>query len=219
MTEPADHLSQLRARLVDTVDIDERAELERQIAVLESQLSASVPQRIVDTGGGDYAEGNIDKRRVTFVAGDQYNLYGTSTPSILDWRRKLSLKLCDHSSALITRVEAFVGRKAELVDIQEIISQNMPTGGYVVIQGQAGQGKSSIMARLVSDYGGAAVAYHFIRSNPIAEYEVILLRDLRLGSRSNTNWWISLLILTHFRYFAKNTDKSFDCHCGRASVC
>jgi hypothetical protein len=33
-------------------------------------------QRTVNTGGGDYAEGNVDKRSGTFVGGDQYNMSG-----------------------------------------------------------------------------------------------------------------------------------------------
>lgn len=178
MTEPADHLSRLRARLADTVDIDERAELERQIAVLEAQLPPGVPQHTINTGGGDYAEGYIDKRRGTFIAGDQNNFYGTSTPSIEDRRRTLSLKLCDHSRALITRLETFVGRKAERTAIQELISESMPLGGYVVVQGQAGQGKSSIIARLIEDYGTSESAHHFIPSNAVPQYEITLLRDL-----------------------------------------
>ena len=171
MTEPADHLSRLRVRLVDTVDIDERAELEHQIAVLEAQLNLSVEQRFINTGGGDYAQGNIDKR--------QYHIVNvTPTPSMAVWRQKLSLKLYDHSSALTSRVEAFVGRKAELAAIQELIFQSMLTGGYVVIRGQAGQGKSSIIAHLIEGYGASETAHHFIPSNPIPQHEVTLLRDL-----------------------------------------
>lgn len=178
MNEPADHLSRLRTRLVDTVDVDERAELERQIAVLEAQLNTGVEQRVINTGGGDYAGGNIDKRQGTFVAGDQYNLYSTSTPSIAEWGRQLTLKVRDHSDVLSARAQGFVGRSPELSAIQTLIADSMPTGGYVVVKGQAGQGKSSIMARLVSDYGGAEVAHHFIPSNPVSQYEIILLRDL-----------------------------------------
>jgi hypothetical protein len=39
------------------------------------------PQRNISTGGGDYAEGNIDKRSGTFVGGDQYNLSGNISGS------------------------------------------------------------------------------------------------------------------------------------------
>lgn len=34
------------------------------------------PQHNVSTGGGDYAEGNIDKRSGTFANGDQFNVSG-----------------------------------------------------------------------------------------------------------------------------------------------
>jgi hypothetical protein len=54
----------------------------------------------------------------------------------------------------------------------------MPIGGYVTITGQAGQGKSSIIAKLVEAYGEDQVAYHFIPFNPGPDHQVSLLRNL-----------------------------------------
>ncbi len=46
--------------------------------------------RKVDTGGGDYAEGNIDKRRETFVSGDQFNMSGSFSGAILNIKSTLT---------------------------------------------------------------------------------------------------------------------------------
>lgn len=45
--------------------------------------------RTVDTGGGNYAEGNIDKRRGTFVSGDQFNMSGNFSGAILNIKATL----------------------------------------------------------------------------------------------------------------------------------
>jgi hypothetical protein len=46
--------------------------------------------RNVDTGGGDYAEGNIDKRQGTFVSGDQFNLSGNYSGANVNIKSTLS---------------------------------------------------------------------------------------------------------------------------------
>jgi Caspase domain len=46
--------------------------------------------RNVNTGGGDYAEGNIDKRKGTFVSGDQFNMSGNFSGAILNIKSTLS---------------------------------------------------------------------------------------------------------------------------------
>jgi hypothetical protein len=46
--------------------------------------------RNIDTGGGDYAEGNIDKRRGTFVSGDQFNMSGNFSGAILNIKSTLT---------------------------------------------------------------------------------------------------------------------------------
>lgn len=48
------------------------------------------PQRNINTGGGDYAEGNIDKRSGTFVGGDQYNMSGNFQGSNLNIKSTLT---------------------------------------------------------------------------------------------------------------------------------
>lgn len=60
--------------------------------------------------------------------------------------------LYHHESATIfaNRLQSFVGREAEIAEIRDHIAQVMPTGGYVTITAQAGEGKSSVIAQMVS---------------------------------------------------------------------
>lgn len=46
--------------------------------------------RNIDTGGGDYAEGNIDKRKGNFVSGDQFNMSGNFSGAILNIKSTLT---------------------------------------------------------------------------------------------------------------------------------
>lgn len=81
------------------------------------------------------------------------------------------------------RLASFVGREQELVEVQQKIDELLPTGGYLTITGQAGVGKSSIIAKLIdiaAQKQGASeqVAYHFIPLTPPPDYQVALLRNL-----------------------------------------
>jgi len=90
----------------------------------------------------------------------------------------LHTMLSDHSGFLRDRVASFVGRKTELAEIRQRIGAMLVTGGYITITGQAGQGKSSVIAELVHEYGPEKTAYHFISFNPGPDYQVSLLRDV-----------------------------------------
>ncbi len=48
----------------------------------------------------------------------------------------------------------------------------------MTITGQAGQGKSSIIAKLVEEYGIDSAVYHFIPFNPGPDHQVSLLRNI-----------------------------------------
>jgi hypothetical protein len=97
---------------------------------------------------------------------------------------RLHALLADPSgfSFMRSRLESFVGRKDELAEIREYIAEKLPTGGYVTITGQPGQGKSSIIARLIEiyqqEYGPDNVAFHFIPFNPGPDHQVSLLRSI-----------------------------------------
>jgi hypothetical protein len=66
----------------------------------------------------------------------------------------------------------------QLADIRTRIAEQLVSGGYVTITGQAGQGKSSMIANLVHEYGPETVAHHFIPFNPGPDQQVGLLRNL-----------------------------------------
>ncbi len=92
----------------------------------------------------------------------------------------------DHRGFLRNRLESFVGRERELAEIRQLIDATLPAGGYITITGQAGQGKSSIIAKLVQEYIPEKTAHHFIPLNPGPGYQVSVLLDL-----------LSLLVLKH----------------------
>ncbi len=95
----------------------------------------------------------------------------------------LRFMFADHSGFLHDRLESFVGRENELTEVLQRIDALLPTGGYLTITGQAGQGKSSMIAKLV-DYAAREqhsfdrVAFHFIPLTPPPDYQVALLRNL-----------------------------------------
>jgi tetratricopeptide (TPR) repeat protein len=88
--------------------------------------------------------------------------------------------LYHHESATIfaNRLEGFVGRAAEIAEIRQHIAQVMPSGGYVTITAQAGEGKSSVIASMVSQDGPDQTAFHFIALTPGRDYQLSLLRPI-----------------------------------------
>lgn len=76
------------------------------------------------------------------------------------------------------RLRDFVGREAELGTVRRLIDEQQPTGGYLIISGQAGQGKSCMLAKLVDERGADGTINHFIPLNPGPDYQVELLRSL-----------------------------------------
>jgi len=108
---------------------------------------------------------------------EQYSF--SSGKQISEKERKLrALLFTTQSGFLRDRLDSFVGRKRELTELQHMINARFQTGGYVTITGQAGQGKSSIIAKLVETYDIEQTAYHFIPFNPGPDHQVNLLRNL-----------------------------------------
>ncbi|MBV8821428.1 MAG: hypothetical protein JO123_01395, partial [Ktedonobacteraceae bacterium] len=91
---------------------------------------------------------------------------------------RLEAMFADHSGFIRDRLSSFVGRVKELVDIRQRITSLQSSGGYITITGQAGQGKSSIIAKLVEEYGPDKTAHHFIPFNPGPDHQVGLLRNV-----------------------------------------
>ena len=92
--------------------------------------------------------------------------------------KRLRAMFVDSSSFMHDRLNSFVGRETELTQIRQLIEEKMLTGGYVTITGQAGQGKSSIIAKLVERRGIDSIAFHFIPFNPGPDHQVELLRNV-----------------------------------------
>lgn len=98
-------------------------------------------------------------------------------------KQRLRTTFADHRGFLQDRLESFVGRERELAEVRQRIEALLSTGGYLTITGQAGQGKSSIIAKLIEDTAKEQnslehVAYHFIPLTPPPDYQVALLRNL-----------------------------------------
>jgi hypothetical protein len=104
----------------------------------------------------------------------------TPFPNHIESEKESHLKamMADHSAFMHDRLSSFVGRQQELEELRQRIDTIQQTGGYVTITGQAGQGKSSIIAKLVEEYGPEQVAHHFIPFNPGPDHQVGLLRNL-----------------------------------------
>jgi hypothetical protein len=91
---------------------------------------------------------------------------------------RLRAMVADHAAFIQDRLSSFVGRRQELAELHELIRKRQLTGGYITITGQAGQGKSSIIARLVEEYGIDKAAHYFIPFNPGPDHQVSLLRSV-----------------------------------------
>ena len=84
----------------------------------------------------------------------------------------------DHTSIIREKLSAFVGRQHEREEIRALIASTQETGGYVTIHGQAGQGKSSIIAKMVDEYGIENVAHHFIPIEPDSNQQSTILKSI-----------------------------------------
>ncbi|NTU79106.1 MAG: CHAT domain-containing protein [Chloroflexales bacterium] len=131
-------------------------------------------------------------------------------PRLADRERQLHAIVRSHSDLIGVKLARFVGREAELAEIEQRIAELHTIGGYLIIQGRAGQGKSSVLAAFVAStflahaqqpvpdawdsqriadlertVGPEQFAHHFIPYEPGRDYQVNLLRDLnaRLARR------------------------------------
>ncbi len=95
-----------------------------------------------------------------------------------DREQRLRAMIADHRGFIQDRLASFVGRQSELAEIRQRITEKLQTGGYITITGQAGQGKSSMVAWLIEEYGRDQRAFHFIPFNPGPDHQVELLRSI-----------------------------------------
>jgi len=92
--------------------------------------------------------------------------------------QRLQALISDPGSFLHDRLKCFVGRVDDLAILLRRIVAMQRIGGYVAISGPAGQGKSSLMARLIQEFDPTQVAYQIVPLNPGPDYQVALLRSI-----------------------------------------
>jgi hypothetical protein len=114
------------------------------------------------------------------VSGDLIQHQTTNHYAGVPLTETLQQLLYHHESATIfvNCLSTFVGREDEIAEIRERIAQIRPTGGYVTITAQAGEGKSSVIAQMVSQDGPDQTAFHFIALPLGREYQLSLLRPI-----------------------------------------
>jgi tetratricopeptide (TPR) repeat protein len=75
-------------------------------------------------------------------------------------------------------LRGFVGREAELRELSKEIERLRATGGYLLVTGVAGQGKSSILAKLIAHREPEPTPAYFIRFTPGPSEQAALLGHL-----------------------------------------
>lgn len=96
---------------------------------------------------------------------------------------QLRKRFSEPDDFLIDRLEGFVGRENEIEKVHQMIAELRSQGGYLVISSEAGQGKSSLIAKLVAlaaqkQDGFEKVGYHFIPPYMRIDEQGYLLRKL-----------------------------------------
>lgn len=99
-------------------------------------------------------------------------------PSGRDEKTQVVRFIIDQSDYVQDRLQRFVGRQAELTMLRERIEEKREGGGYVILTGDAGQGKSSIIVRMIADQDIDTSAYHFIQPGSGFDAPISLLRNL-----------------------------------------
>ena len=116
------------------------------------------------------------------MSADDRKTFSSTQSEQTEREARLQAKLdADRDRLLADRLRSFAPgtRQVELKAVQSLIEHQLQAaeGGYVIITGEAGQGKTSLIAQLIhQSYSDAA--YHFIPFNPGLEHQVTLLRSL-----------------------------------------
>jgi hypothetical protein len=94
-------------------------------------------------------------------------------------RQRLILTRSRHSQERFRELRSgFVGREQEIATIQAANDALRETGGYLLVTGVAGQGKSSVLAAFIAAHSADQTPAYFIRFSPGADEQVALLRHL-----------------------------------------
>ncbi|HEY1013128.1 MAG TPA: ATP-binding protein, partial [Herpetosiphonaceae bacterium] len=76
------------------------------------------------------------------------------------------------------RLSQVVGREREIAAIRDLIERQAAAGGYVLISGGPGAGKSCLLAALVGGDGPERAPCHFVALRPAPGYQLEILQTL-----------------------------------------
>lgn len=139
------------------------------------RLAAKAPFRPFAENKGDYEWVLADHR----AARDARRREEQAAQRAAEANRRLQHWLAPHSTARRDELlRRFVGRQQELTDLHTHIEQLRATGGYLLVTGVAGQGKSSILAKLIEMRRPKPTPAYFIRFTPGPSEHAALLGHL-----------------------------------------
>jgi hypothetical protein len=197
MSDPAFLIRQLLATKYQTLTQNENLIPEQRLALLQEITALEKTLQHLNTTTSQSIQDNAHVGIA--VAGSVYGDINFGP----DRSQVLNARIDTNYSFFQGRLDRFVGRAQELAEIRQRIEEVLPTGGYITIMGQAGQGKSCVIAKLVYDHlqqitstqgvelishpnfdeltsevGHEQVIFHTIPLNPSQDHQVILLHNL-----------------------------------------
>ena len=110
--------------------------------------TAQVDQRVVNTQGGDYAEGDIDERQGKFVEGDQFNFDGHFPGAIVYAKPTIYQAPRESPPAFQVPYQPvpLIGRDEVLAELADLLTGDTPVAPALAIVGMAGVGKTMLAA-------------------------------------------------------------------------
>jgi len=110
--------------------------------------TAQVDQRVVNTQGGDYARGDIDKRQGKFVEGDQFNFDGHFPGATVYAKSTIYQAPRESPPAFQAPYQPvpLIGRDEVLAELADLLTGDTPVAPALAIVGMAGVGKTMLAA-------------------------------------------------------------------------
>ena len=110
--------------------------------------TAQVNQRVVNTQGGDYAGGDIDKRQGKFVEGDQFNFDGHFPGATVYAKSTIYQAPRESPPAFQVPYQPvpLIGRDEVLAELADLLTGDTPVAPALAIVGMAGVGKTMLAA-------------------------------------------------------------------------
>ncbi len=110
--------------------------------------TAQVDQRVVNTRGGDYAEGDIDKRQGEFVEGDRLYFDGHFPSATFNLKPTIYQAPRESPPAFQVPYQPvpLIGRDEVLAELADLLTGDAPVAPALAIVGMAGVGKTMLAA-------------------------------------------------------------------------